>query len=163
MNNNLLNITEEERLAAEVTKFEEGFRPAPYYDSLGYPSIGFGTWLGPKGTPLSYYTIRISQTVGEGMVLGYCQEYVDILSVRFAEAWKLCNPARRAILMSMFHQLGGAGITNFKNMWKAILVQDWNKASAEMKDSTWYKQTTNRAERHMAVMRSGTIAPTYNL
>lgn len=51
------------------------------------------------------------------------------------------------ILINMCFQLGQRGLSNFKQMGKAIEGSDWEKASVEMMDSRWAKQTPQRAER----------------
>tara|TARA_R110002012_G_C11437710_1_gene590177 strand:+ start:61 stop:543 length:483 start_codon:yes stop_codon:yes gene_type:complete len=51
------------------------------------------------------------------------------------------------ILVNMCFQLGQRGLSNFKQMGKAIEESDWEKASLEMMDSRWAKQTPQRAER----------------
>ena len=51
------------------------------------------------------------------------------------------------ILVNMCFQLGQRGLSNFKQMGKAIEGSDWEKASVEMMDSRWAKQTPQRAER----------------
>ena len=51
------------------------------------------------------------------------------------------------ILINMCFQLGQRGLSNFKQMGKAIEESDWGKASVEMMDSRWAKQTPQRAER----------------
>ena len=51
------------------------------------------------------------------------------------------------ILVNMCFQLGQRGLSNFKQMCKAIEEADWERASIEMLDSRWAKQTPQRAER----------------
>jgi len=51
------------------------------------------------------------------------------------------------ILVNMCFQLGQRGLSNFKQMGKAIEESDWGKASVEMMDSRWASQTPERAER----------------
>ena len=51
------------------------------------------------------------------------------------------------ILINMCFQLGQRGLSNFKQMGKAIEESDWEKASLEMMNSRWAKQTPQRAER----------------
>ena len=51
------------------------------------------------------------------------------------------------ILVNMCFQLGQRGLSNFKQMGKAIEEGDWEKASVEMMDSRWASQTPQRAER----------------
>lgn len=35
---------------------EEGYREAPYYDHLGFPTVGYGRLLGLRHSALSNYT-----------------------------------------------------------------------------------------------------------
>ena len=51
------------------------------------------------------------------------------------------------ILVNMCFQLGQRGLSNFKQMGKAIEESDWGKASVEMMDSRWASQTPERAGR----------------
>ena len=47
----------------------------------------------------------------------------------------------------MVFQLGLPRLNKFKNFKQALIDGDIAKAQAEMQDSLWYRQTTNRAER----------------
>jgi hypothetical protein len=47
----------------------------------------------------------------------------------------------------MCFQLGRPRLSKFKNLIAAVEDLDWAKMADEMKDSNWYKQTTNRADR----------------
>ena len=47
----------------------------------------------------------------------------------------------------MVFQLGLPRLNKFKNFKQALLDGDIETAQAEMKDSLWYRQTTNRADR----------------
>ena len=42
----------------------------------------------------------------------------------------------------------------FKKMWEAIKQQNYLKASEEMIDSIWHKQTTKRCESLASIMRN---------
>lgn len=78
------------------------------------------------------------------------------------DAMCCCSQPRQDILTSMAYQMGVSGLSEFHHMLEAICNQDWNEAAAQMLDSTWAKQTPERANRHADVMRSGQWAPTYN-
>ena len=59
----------------------------------------------------------------------------------------------KEILCEMIFQMGYSGVGKFKNMIKALQNRDYTKASIEMLDSRWAKQTPNRAKElsdHMA-------------
>jgi lysozyme len=47
----------------------------------------------------------------------------------------------------MCFQLGRPRLSKFKNMIAAVEDHDWAKMADEMEDSTWFKQTPERAQR----------------
>ncbi len=49
--------------------------------------------------------------------------------------------------IKLVFQLGLPRLNKFKNFKQALLDGDIETAQAEMKDSLWYRQTTNRADR----------------
>jgi lysozyme len=143
---------------------EEGVRHDPYIDSLGYPTVGVGFKLGPSGAPLSHYTF----TLPDQTIDAWLQSNVDAIYLKAADYDEIitasthCNQPRQDILASMAYQLGLGGLSNFHHMLQAVIAEDWDEAAAQMLDSTWAKQTPERANRHAGVMRSGQWAPTYN-
>lgn len=141
-----------------ILNFEEGFKPRAYIDTEGYPTIGTGFLIGPKGAAVTNYTFTLSKNVSDV----WLQELVD---VRYAEmrsapavyaALKQCNPARSDILISMAYQLGTQGLAGFKNTLQMISVGNFTGAAAGMMNSLWARQTPKRALRHADVMRTGT-------
>lgn len=141
-----------------ILNFEEGFRARPYIDSEGYPTVGTGFLIGPKGAAISNYTFSLSKNVSDV----WLQELVD---AKFAEmksnpaiysALKQCNSARSDVLQSMAYQLGTQGLAGFKNTLQMISVGNFTGAAAGMMNSLWAKQTPKRALRHADVMRTGT-------
>lgn len=140
-----------------ILNFEEGFRSRPYVDSEGYPTIGTGFLIGPKGAPLSNYTFSLSKNVSDV----WLQELVDTKTVEMKAspaiyaALKNCNPARSDVLVSMAYQLGTQGLAGFKNTLQMIAVGNFTGAAAGMMSSLWARQTPKRALRHADVMRTG--------
>ena len=49
----------------------------------------------------------------------------------------------------MMFNLGRTRLAKFVRMRSALVSDDWKKAADEGRDSLWYKQVTNRAERLM--------------
>lgn len=143
---------------------EEGVRYSPYIDSLGYPTTGIGFKLGPQGAPLSHYTFTLSDnTINAWLDDNVQGVQADMMqNSEIAIALNHCNQPRKDILTSMAYQMGVNGLGNFHHMLSAITAEDWDDASAQMLDSTWAKQTPDRAKRHAAVMQSGQWSPTYN-
>lgn len=132
---------------------EEGYRESPYYCSEGYPTIGIGTRIGPKGAPLKQYQIKFSKAVAK---LFLSEEIEKIRSSLSGYSWfQSCNTARQAVLISMAYQMGVSGLLQFKNTLRYITDGDYASAGSNMRLSKWYSQTKARAERHIQVMISG--------
>jgi lysozyme len=68
---------------------------------------------------------------------------------------RLSEP-RMGALMNMCFQLGLAGLLRFKNTLALIRDGRYDEAAAEMLDSTWAKQTPERARRLALQMRTDT-------
>jgi lysozyme len=121
-------------------KDDEGFEGMPYKDILGYDTIGFGTLL-----PLTRY------------------EATMLLKARLEDKIRELNSAKpiiktmphkvRKVLYNMAYQLGTTKLLQFKRMWIAVEKEDWEEMAIEMKDSRWYKQTTNRAESLISIIK----------
>ncbi|WP_237929953.1 glycoside hydrolase family protein [Buttiauxella sp. S19-1] len=143
---------------------EEGTKTKPYIDSLGYPTTGVGFKLGPQGAPIGHYTFTLTQPTIDAWLQSLVDTTVSSMKSNsvIAPALPHCNQPRFDILTSMAYQMGVSGVAGFKNMLKAIEAENWSEAASQMLDSTWAKQTPDRAQRHAAVMKSGQWQPTYN-
>lgn len=137
----------------DILMYEEGYREKPYYCSEGYPTIGIGTRLGPKGAPLSNYEISFSKDIAKA----FLKEEINKIKNRLSGyPWfKICNEARRNVLISMAYQMGVNGLLSFKNTLALIANKQFEQAANNMLLSKWAKQTPNRAQRHAAVMLTG--------
>jgi len=127
----------------EDIKQEEGFRQFPYYCTEGKLTIGYGFNLDDVG---------IDEEEAELLLMHRLKKTINAVNSSLydydmkPEAWD--------ILYQMAYQMGVSGLLKFKKMLTALKKQDYEEASKEGKDSLWYKQTTNRAERLMNQMKS---------
>ena len=146
-----------------LLRYEEGFKEKPYFCSEGYPTIGTGIKLGPKGAALSNYQITISKEVDAVWMAEIIKQKVAEMSVNqgITAAMSSCNDARKSILISMAYQMGADGLAKFNNTLKAVAEQRWNDAANGMLNSSWAKQTPNRAKRHAKQMLTGEWSPEY--
>ena len=125
----------------ESLKQEEGFDGMPYKDTLGIPTIGYGTKL-----PL---------TEEEAELLLKHRLDKKILEISEKEPFFLDLPQKaQEVIANMAYQLGVEGVLKFKKMWAALKKGDYQKAADEMLDSKWATQTPNRAKRLAEIMRS---------
>tara|TARA_Y100001972_G_scaffold110241_1_gene141807 strand:+ start:308 stop:748 length:441 start_codon:yes stop_codon:yes gene_type:complete len=130
----------------EHIKYEEGIKYEIYNDSLGYKTFGVG------------HLVRASDPENE-MEVGteVSKERVDEcfdadLQIAINDAETFCEQMQvdenvKECVTHMVFQLGLPRLNKFKNFKQALLDGDIKTAQAEMKDSLWYRQTTNRAER----------------
>jgi lysozyme len=135
----------------EQLKIDEGVKMEIYNDHLGYPTFGIGHLIKesdpefgkPTGTPVSEERVReafdrdCETAIREAYTLyGQC-DFEDL-------------PGEvQEILVNMIFNLGRPRLSKFKNFNSAILSHEWKRAAVEGRDSAWYRQVTNRAERLM--------------
>jgi len=118
-----------------------------YLDSLGKATIGIGHLIKPHERERYAEGVEISMDEVEEL-------FEMDLNRAAAGAESLIQecighdlpPHVEEVILEMVYQLGTQGVRNFSKMWKAMRVKDWKKASEEMKDSRWHKQTTKRCE-----------------
>lgn len=141
-------------LLEQEIKQEEGFRDHIYRDSLGNPTFGYGSLVQvgdaeyglPIGTAISMDRINAA----------FKQDLQNATRDARTVTRGFDDLPREAkhVLVSMAFQLGGHGLSKFKNMIEAIRDRDWIKAANEALDSKAARQTPNRWNRHAAVFRS---------
>lgn len=120
---------------------EEGFRDKPYLDTEGIPTFGYG---------FTYITKEEAEVILQDRVYSIHKQLED------KYGWfNYLGSTRQSIIISMVYQLGLSGFGKFKNMIKALEDKDYDKASIEGLDSKWAKQTSNRAERQMKILKEG--------
>ena len=134
----------------ERIKEHEGFRDTVYSDSLGFATIGYGHLVLP------------TDNFVEGVA--YPKEHLEKIfdkdfDIALNSAESLLsgiehNDTLKGIIVEMCFQLGKPRVLKFKKMWEAIRQKDYLKASEEMIDSNWHKQTTKRCKSLASIMRN---------
>lgn len=143
----------------ELLKFEEGYRERPYHCSEGYPTIGIGTKIGPKGALLDNYTFTVSEKVAKVML---DEEVAGIVKSLVGYRWYTqLDENRQTIIKSMAYQMGIGGLLKFRNMIAGLETQDWQRAHDQALDSLWARQTPKRANRHADVLLTGDLDGVY--
>ena len=121
-------------------KEHEGFKGMPYDDSLGYPTIGFGTKL------------PLNEDEAELLLKHRLKQKKDELIEAMPFVYNLPDDKQR-VLYEMSYQLGVGGVLLFTRMWRALKSGDFESASIEMLDSKWAVQTPQRAKKLSEIMR----------
>ena len=141
-----------ERLKEEI-KADEGVKLADngnhliYLDHLGYPTVGVGHLI--KETDPEY-GLEVGTQIEEERVNELFEQdlntTIDECLLLYDDFYVLPEEAQLIIANMMFN-LGRPRLSRFHKMKKAVDNRDWQEASNQMKDSKWYLQVTNRADR----------------
>ena len=141
-----------DRLREEL-KIDEGCKYEIYLDHLGLPTFGIGHLVTDKdpecimevGTPIN--EIRVDEVFQQDIMITLhdCKKAFDDFD-SLPEEVKL-------IVANMMFNLGYPRFCKFKKMIQAIKDGNWLEAGYQMKDSRWYKQVTNRADRLISRMQ----------
>ena len=142
-----------DRLREEL-KIDEGCKYEVYLDHLGLPTFGIGHLITERdpeyqkevGTMMD--EIRVNEVFEQDIhvTIGECRKLFD--------AWDKLPEEVRLILANMMFNMGRPRLSKFKKMIQAIKDSDWLEAANQMKDSRWYKQVTNRADRLISRMKA---------
>ena len=133
----------------EEIKEDEGEILEIYKDHLGYPTIGIGHLVTEKdeefgeatGTPITAERSRELFDRDIEVAIKDCEQLYG--------QWHNWPEEVQLILVNMAFNLGGPRLARFKNMKNMLSQGKWKEAAAEGRDSLWYRQVTNRAERLM--------------
>jgi lysozyme len=119
---------------------DEGEVLHAYRDHLGFLTIGIGRLIDPrKGGGITREEAAL-------LLRNDMQKVDRQLQQRFPWVVTL-SPARRGVLMNMAFQMGIDGLNNFKKTLTMIEQGEYQKASVEMLESAWARQTPERAKR----------------
>jgi|TARA_R110001606_G_C15274643_1_gene639896 lysozyme len=129
----------------------EGYRDQVYLDSLSKRTVGVGHlcveefWEDDK-------------KYSEKFLMEILEKDLENAISGAEELLKECNLPSLAneIVVEMVFQLGKTGVSKFRNFLAALQGDSpqWLKASEEMLDSRWAKQTPNRAKGMSEVIAS---------
>ena len=133
---------------------DEGIVHEIYLDHLGYATFGIGHLITdndpeqglPVGTPVSEERVTEAFQADLDIAIGECKVLYDL--------WETYPGEVQEILVNMMFNLGRPRLSKFKNFKKAVDAGDWKTAGIEGRDSRWYKQVGNRAERLMVRMEN---------
>ena len=121
-------------------KESEGFVGTEYRDSLGIPTLGYGTKL------------PLSEDEAELILKARLNKKINELLDKKPIILRLPQE-KQEVLFEMAYQLGTNGLLKFKRMWAALENFDYIEASTEMLDSKWYIQTPGRAQKLSDIIR----------
>ena len=131
----------------EELKIDEGVKYEIYLDHLSLPTCGVGHLIKdtdpesglPVGTKIEEE--RVNELFDEDI-----QVTIQECKYLYNDFDDLPEEAQRVIANMMFN-LGRPRLSRFLKMKQHVDNRDFSSASEEMKNSKWYTQVTNRAQR----------------
>ena len=135
-------------MAKAQIRVDEGSIPHAYPDSLGYLTIGVGRLIDERlGGGLSPdeidYLLENDLSRAEATAKALFPSFMGL------------SDSRKAVLLSLAFQLGPTRLAGFQRFREAVSAGAWEQACAELKDSRWYDQVPERAERLIKQFREG--------
>jgi lysozyme len=135
----------------EQLKIDEGVKYEIYLDHLGYKTFGVGHLVlesDPEynydvGEPVSVERVQECFDADLGMAVNEC------VALYGSKTFTYFPGEVREILVNMMFNMGRTRLSKFKKMNAHLENGDWKSAAVEGRDSRWYKQVPNRAERLM--------------
>ena len=129
---------------------DEGQVDEIYKDHLGYPTFGIGHLVLESdaeygqdvGTPVSKDRVVECFVNDLQSVMEDCK--------KLHPAWSGYPEEVKQVVANMMFNMGLTRLSKFNKHNAALQSGDWKEAAVEGRDSRWYKQVTNRAERLMA-------------
>ena len=140
----------------EQLKIDEGVEYEIYNDHLGYPTFGVGHLIiesdeeygQPVGTGVTEERVKECFESDLDTAIGECHHLYGE-----GDFGSLPDEVQQSLVNMMFN-MGRTRLSKFKNFNAAIAEGDWKRAAVEGRDSLWYRQVTNRAERLMSRMEN---------
>jgi lysozyme len=140
-----LNI---ERIQKQL-EIDEGVKYEIYEDHLGYPTFGIGHLVLKSdeefGMPIGSVVTheRVNASFKHDLAVA-----IDECSILY-NTWNCFPEEVQEILVNMMFNLGRPRLSKFKNFKAALEAKQWELAASEGRNSLWYRQVGNRAERLM--------------
>jgi lysozyme len=132
------------RLAAQLA-VDEGRKRRLYRDTVGKLTIGVGRNIDDRGLRDDEIDLMLSNDINEA---------VGIARALVSNFDKL-DDVRQEVVVNMAFNMGIVRLGGFKRFIAALTRLDFQNAADEMKNSSWYMQTGDRAVRLVYAMREG--------
>jgi lysozyme len=144
------------RRVYEQLIIDEGVKHEIYLDHLGNPTFGIGHLITEKDKE---HDMPVGATVSGERIWDV---FNDDLNIAIDECkhlygyseWEFFPAEVQEVLVNMMFNLGRPRLSKFKNMNASLIKHDWRIAAVHGRDSLWYKQVTNRAERLMTILET---------
>jgi lysozyme len=135
----------------ETLKIDEGVEYKVYADHLGLHTFGVGhlivegdpEWGQPFETPVSEERVWEAFDADLNVAIAECHQLFP------GDEFEGFPEEAQQVIVNMMFNMGRPRLSGFKKFIAACKEGDWKTAAVEGRDSKWYRQVTNRAERLM--------------
>ena len=138
-----------DKLRAQL-EIDEGIVKEVYLDHLGYPTFGIGHLI-VEGDPEEQ--MGVGYPVSEDRIIEVFEKDLQTVlkdcKICF-NTWDGYPEEAKQVFANMMFNMGRTRLSKFKRMINAAESGAWHQAAIEGRDSRWYNQVTNRAERLMS-------------
>ena len=141
---NKMPLNKHDKLSEMIAR-HEGFRKYPYKCPAGKWTVGYGHNIEDNGISEKVASTLLKIDIGIAI-----KEVYNIIP----KLYDYAIPRQHALIDLMFN-IGMPAFLTFKKMIKAIKEEDWEKASAELKDSKYYRQTRSRSKEIYKILKTG--------
>jgi len=133
---------------------DEGVKYEVYLDHLGYKTFGIGH-LCKATDPENDFEVgqEVSKERVDECFLADIEQVIEDCTILYDEFFTLPDEAQLIIANMMFN-LGRPRLSKFIRMRENVIKVNWKSAEEEMRNSRWFDQVPNRAERLCARMGS---------
>lgn len=143
---NILSKEYKDKIIKQIS-FDEGFIPHLYKCSKGFNTIGYGFNLDAETLPIEVADFWLEFLI----------EKLDSELPLHISCYKSLNDARKCVLINMAYHMGLYGLLKFNNFLAKLDSEDYDAAAFHMKDSRWYRDFPNRANRLVNIMIKGSF------
>ena len=128
----------------DLTKHFEGYVEGVYLDSLGYPTMGYGTLLCKE----KFVSVR------EYLTSCFLEKYREA-EAAYDKLGLDLDEVRRSAVVDLIYNLGPAGFNKFQETQAMLRMKDYHAAATLLEQSRWYKQVGRRGPAICELIRTG--------
>ena len=125
-------------------KEHEGFRSTVYQCTAGHDTLGFG---------FKVSDLELDLDIAEEILKRKLDKLIKRVHNRFSWVSNAPEPIQE-VVYNMCYQMGVSGFSKFKKTIQYLADKNYDKASKEMLDSRWARQTPNRAIRLSNIVKA---------
>lgn len=151
-------VATDEKLVTDTINFEGTiayqtkrghFRGGKFWvfpDPVKGQDIGYGHLVTPSERSSGAFNNGITPEQAKEILIKDLQRSVDGAKRLYAQHGLQTAYLCQIVLVEMAYQMGPGALAKFKGMFKALKDGRYDLAAHHIRDSLWYRQTTNRAE-----------------